>query len=118
MTDDDAMDARLAGLRRVGGDRLIADLIDLFIETVPRRLEAMRAGTAAGDAAAVAFTAHSLTSSAGNLGAGAMQALAADLERRGVAGDAAALPALMSRLDDAWRWTRDALDARRKAIPS
>ena len=77
----DAMAGRLAMLRRVGGDRLIRDLIDLLLEGAPRKLEAARAALAEGDADRVGRTAHALTSSAGNLGAAELQQAASALER-------------------------------------
>jgi HPt (histidine-containing phosphotransfer) domain-containing protein len=112
----DPMDARLAQLRRVGGDRLIAELIDLFFKTAPPRLEAIRAGVEGGDAAAAARAAHSLTSSAGNLGAAELQGLAADLEQQAAAGSAAALPELLRRLEESWARTRESLAASRQGL--
>ena len=109
----DPIDARLEQLRRLGGDKLVADLIDLFGELAPQRLAAVRAGLAAGDAAAVALAAHSLTSSAGNLGLAEMQALAADLER---CREDDARPGLARRLEEAWAGARAALAERRKGL--
>jgi HPt (histidine-containing phosphotransfer) domain-containing protein len=103
------MDARLGQLRRVGGEKLVAELIELFFETAPRRIEAIRAGVEGGDPEGVARAAHSLTSSAGNLGAARMQDLSARLERHAMAGVAAALPDLLRQLQAAWAETRAAL---------
>jgi HPt (histidine-containing phosphotransfer) domain-containing protein len=112
----DPMEVRLGQLRRLGGDKLIAELIDLFFKTTPQRLEAIRAAVEGGDPAAAARAAHSLTSSAGNLGAVALQQLAAALEERAAAGAADALPDLVRRLEEAWGLARDALAARREGL--
>ena len=101
----DPMAARLATLRRVGGDRLIRDLIDLLFQSAPRKLEAARAALAGGDAAGVGREAHALTSSAGNLGAAEMQEVALALERcaGGGPGD---LADLLTRLEASWERAR------------
>jgi HPt (histidine-containing phosphotransfer) domain-containing protein len=112
----DPMAARLAMLRRVGGDRLVLDLIDLLLETAPRRLETMHQGLAAGDREALGRAAHSLTSSAGNLGCVELQALAAEAAEAASGGTTEALGELARRLDEAWQRARDRLEAERRAI--
>lgn len=111
----DPMAARLAMLRRVGGDKLVLDLIDLLLETAPRRLEAMHQGLTGGDTEAVGRAAHSLTSSAGNLGCTELQELAAQVEDA-AGGPTPALAELVGRLDEAWLRARDRLEAERRAI--
>jgi HPt (histidine-containing phosphotransfer) domain-containing protein len=104
----DPMTARLATLRRIGGDRLIRDMIDLLFENAPRRLEAARAALAWGDTVGVGREAHALTSSAGNLGAVEMQQAALALERcaGGGPGD---LAGLLAALEASWEQTRGRL---------
>jgi HPt (histidine-containing phosphotransfer) domain-containing protein len=103
-----SMNARLAMLRRVGGDRLIRELIDLLAQTAPRRLEEVRAALLAGDAERAGRAAHGLASSAGNLGATDMQEAAYALERcaAGGPGDPAEL---LRRLQASWEQARGAL---------
>ncbi len=63
----------------LGGVKLLGQLIDLFVEAAPQRIGAIRAGTADGrDDAQMA--AHTLKSSAGNLGAMRMWAVCQNLE--------------------------------------
>jgi HPt (histidine-containing phosphotransfer) domain-containing protein len=113
---DDPMEARLAMLRRVGGDRLIRDLIDLLFERAPRQIEAVRQALAAGDAEAARRAAHALTSSAGNLGARDLQAAALAVEQAaaGETGEDAA--ELLRRLEAAWEATRPVLAERKGGL--
>ncbi len=104
----DAMAPRLAMLRRVGGDKLIRDLIDLLLEGAPRKLEAARAALAAGDADRVGRVAHALTSSAGNLGAAELQQAACALERC-AGGEPGDLAGLLRDLEASWMRARDRL---------
>jgi HPt (histidine-containing phosphotransfer) domain-containing protein len=97
--------ARLAMLRRVGGDKLIHELIDLMLQGTPGKLEAARAALAAGNAAGVGRVAHALTSSAGNLGAIALQEAAYALERC-AAGEAGDLAELLRNLERSWESDR------------
>jgi len=111
------METRLAMLRRVGGDRLIRDLIDLLLETAPGKLAAARAALAEGDADRVGRVAHALASSAGNLGVAEMQEAAYTLERRAADGPAD-LAEPLSRLEGAWEQARQLLtDTKRRLNP-
>ena len=56
-------------LTRVGGDTLLRELVNLFLKTAPARLESAQQAWAANDSTALAFAAHSLRSSSGQLGA-------------------------------------------------
>jgi HPt (histidine-containing phosphotransfer) domain-containing protein len=70
----------IARLRRLGGDSLAASLAALFLDLAPRRLAAARAALDADDADAVRRAAHSLKSSAGNVGAFVLLEAAGQLE--------------------------------------
>ena len=65
--------APTAMLRRVGGEAFLGELANLFFENAPARLEAARQAWAANDSTALAFAAHSLRSSSGQLGAVELQ---------------------------------------------
>jgi HPt (histidine-containing phosphotransfer) domain-containing protein len=104
----DPMAARLAMLRRVGGDKLIRDLIDLLLEGAPQKLAAARAALGEGDAVRVGRLAHALASSAGNLGLAEMQEAAYAVERCG-AGAAGDLAELLRRLEASWERGRELL---------
>jgi HPt (histidine-containing phosphotransfer) domain-containing protein len=84
-------------LRRLGGDDLAGKLSALFLDLAPRRLQAAREGVAGDDADAVRRAAHSLKSSAGNVGAFTVLEAADRLEA--AAEDGAAAETLRSLLD-------------------
>jgi HPt (histidine-containing phosphotransfer) domain-containing protein len=114
---DDLEDARFVFLRRVGGDKLIRELIDLVLENAPKRLAVARSALACADAEGVGRAAHVLTSIAGNVGAGAMEEAALNLE---VACDEpdADLAVLLGRLEARWESARERLIERRKGLAS
>ena len=85
--------AAIERLRRLGGDALAGKMASLFLELAPERLRAAREGLAAGDHDAIRRAAHSLKSSAGNIGANAILEDADRLE------DAAESGAPMDRLE-------------------
>ena len=61
--------AQLEKVRRMGGGKLIVQLIDLMLETGPSRWKTMRKAVEEGCWDEAARGAHSLQSSVGNLGA-------------------------------------------------
>jgi len=64
-TDPDA----LARLRRFGGDKLLREMIDLYLIAAPERLAAARSGAESGDLPSTELALHSLKSSSAQLGA-------------------------------------------------
>ena len=70
----------LAFIRKLGGDKLVEELIESFLSHVPSRLEATRRGIVEEDAPAIAIAVHTLKSSCGQLGAVAMQTLCEEAE--------------------------------------
>lgn len=107
--------AALARLDRLGGERLVRRMVELFVELGEVRVAAAREGLASGDLDAVERAAHSLKSSAGNLGAGRLQAVAERVETRAErAGGAGAgdggLEDLVDRLAAAFAEARRALE--------
>ena len=78
--------AALARLDRLGGAQFVARLIGIFLEESPRKLAAARTALDARDGAALAYAAHSLISSAANLGAAALSARARTVEHAAEAG--------------------------------
>jgi HPt (histidine-containing phosphotransfer) domain-containing protein len=90
-------------------------LITLFLEHTPRRLDSALAGGRAGDWKVVEDAAHSLKSSAGNLGAVRLRELADRVEMTAAEGRATgrmeSLEALLAELEAAYARTRDLLIA-------
>jgi PAS domain S-box-containing protein len=86
---EEAIDAAVIdGLRELddGGDGLLHEVIDLFLEETPPRLDAIAAAVGAGDTESLWRAAHALRSGAANLGAIRVVRLCDMLEKRGRAG--------------------------------
>jgi HPt (histidine-containing phosphotransfer) domain-containing protein len=94
--DPDAFD------RQTGGDAdLRAQIIQMFLEDCPARVEEIRAAVARGDAAALVAAAHALRGSAAYLSASVVRGCAGDLERLGRERRLADAPAPLAQLDAA-----------------
>jgi PAS domain S-box-containing protein len=79
---------RQAALAKLGGDEaLFEEIVGLFLQEYPRRLEGIRDAVARGDARALNREAHALKGSAGYLGATELCAAAQRLEMMGSIGD-------------------------------
>lgn len=92
------IDRALERLRRFGGDTLLRDMIDLFLEHAPRRIAASRQALSGTDLSPLRLSVHSLVSSCAQLGAEQMRRLSADAELAAVA-TPQALPGLLDALE-------------------
>lgn len=61
--------AAIERLAEIGGKKLVCQMIELFLTHVPQRIEAMLQARTTGDLEAIEKAAHSIKSSAANLGA-------------------------------------------------
>ena len=80
----------IESLKELGGEDdpgLFQELVDVFLTDTPPRLEAMTEAVANGDAEALMTAAHSLKSSAANMGALHLSALCRQLEAQGREGN-------------------------------
>ena len=99
----DAIDGgALERLRKLGGDALLSKMVDLFISHAEPALEEVSAGVKSGDLEVVQRAAHSLKSSAGNLGAQRVQRLAERIEQSAEDRNAVELNELMTSLKHAY----------------
>ena len=89
----------------------MARILDLFLRDAPPKVAALRAALDARDADAVAYWAHALVSTSGNLGATRMQTLVRRIEQDALAGRWEPLPALVSELETAFTTARTGLAA-------
>lgn len=64
----------------MGDEEFMDELIDIYLEDMPRQLEALRAAVQSNDAAAAAATAHRLKGASGNMGADSLSALCHNVE--------------------------------------
>jgi HPt (histidine-containing phosphotransfer) domain-containing protein len=96
--------ATVEQIRQLGGDKLLTELVEIFLKHTPLRLQELRAGLAEGDTVRAAKAAHSFRSSSISLGARALAEEAASLERLADQGDTSEvrerLPAFESSVDD------------------
>jgi len=88
-------------LRKWGGEGLPRRMIDIFLIHSPERVLQIREGIAREDASGAETGAHSLKSSAGNVGATRLQALCQAAETLAEARDFVALKELLGELEGA-----------------
>ncbi len=94
-----------------GAYGLVLEMIAIFREDTPRRIQDILAAVAQGSAEELSRAGHALKGGAGALGAEAMQNLAADLEALGRGGDSNAGPDLPERLETTFKESVAALEA-------
>lgn len=89
----------LGRLREWGGDRLVGDMVGLFLSQAPARIAAARTGLATGTPAEVERAAHALRSSSAQLGASRVHALCAEIESRAAGGHLTGVADLLASLE-------------------
>jgi HPt (histidine-containing phosphotransfer) domain-containing protein len=111
MPDREIIDSKaLERLIEWGGPRLQQQMMKLFVEHAPERMSQIRNGLAASDAHVVELGSHSLKSSAGNVGALSVQALAEQVENAAAEEDLATVEGLLPELESAFDEARAALE--------
>jgi HPt (histidine-containing phosphotransfer) domain-containing protein len=113
MTPSDLLDATtLQNLVDLddGQTGLLSEMIAIFRDDTPRRIQAVLEAVAQGEAETLSHAAHALKGGAGALGAEALRLLASDLEALGRSGSAAGV-ALTARLEACYRASLEALEA-------
>jgi len=91
--------AALERLTRWGGDALRTQIVEMFLARAPDQIAAALDAARRGDAEGVRSIAHTLKSSAGQLGAVSMQRLCQDAEHRAQAGEGSSLVPLVHALE-------------------
>lgn len=103
----------LERLNRIGGQEFLVEMIELFLEHSPQRLDAAHEALRDAEVSAVYRAAHSLKSTAANLGASALQAAAARVEDRAAAEDVKSLAPLLDEMNRQYERVRPELEAER-----
>ena len=106
----------LGRLRRLGGDLLVREMIDLFLEHTPQRIDSAVAGGKAGNLDMVERAAHALGSSACHLGATALRDAARCLEQAAHEGRGEAILSLIRELEEAFQQARLWMEEERKGL--
>jgi HPt (histidine-containing phosphotransfer) domain-containing protein/N-acetylglutamate synthase-like GNAT family acetyltransferase len=118
MNDEPRLDPEaLRRVEAVGGDDLVARLLELVLSTVPARLAEAERASAMGEREQVRIQAHTLRSSAGNVGARRLARRCAALEEAAAGADVA-LPALLDAARGEWDLTRAELERRLRGAGS
>ena len=114
MADSDAVvidPQAQARLEEWGGPKLVTQMIRLYLENAPVRLEQVRKGVSEGSLDEAERGAHSLKSSAANVGAMIVSRIAAEMEDRASGGDTTALASLVPELEAAFALAHQQLAA-------
>ena len=98
-------------LRGLGGDDFVATLTKTFLGFATDKVAELGRLAAAGDLAGIAGAAHSMKSSAAQLGALALSEACATAERAAKAGDAAAMPGAVAAVQQAFEEARGWMEA-------
>ncbi|MBW3660756.1 MAG: Hpt domain-containing protein [Gemmatimonadetes bacterium] len=102
--------AALLRLRRLGGNALVRRMAGLFVSLGEERVAAARAGVEYGDLDTIERAAHSLKSSAGNVGAIELQRLAEAVERAAAEGRRSAAAAGVEEMEAAFAEARERIE--------
>ena len=78
---------------------IIVELIDLYLDDVPRRLALMRSAICEEDQSAIKQQAHALKGSSGNLGAVGMTLICGQMERLAFDSTISGLPLIMDQVE-------------------
>jgi len=104
MDQDQVLDMEVVDelLELTGDDdpELLLDLIHMFLEDAPRKIEGMNEGLEKGDLELVTHAAHSLKGSAGNLGIRMVQQDCDELQIAGQANDVETVRKLVPMLEE------------------
>lgn len=101
-----------------GGSGLLSEMIAIFREDTPRRIQDILVAAAKGNALEFSHAGHALKGGAGALGVEAMRCLAADLEALGRSGSTDAGPHLSQQLEHTFQASLMALDAYVATLPA
>ena len=119
MTESDAnvIDPQAqARLQEWGGPKLLSQMVKLFLENAPVRLEQVRKGLSEGNLKDAERGVHSLKSSAANVGAMQVSKLAAHMEDLAASGDSAGVAQQMPGLEAAYAAAQERLAATLAAL--
>jgi HPt (histidine-containing phosphotransfer) domain-containing protein len=112
MTESHALDdAALDRLRGWGGEKLLKEIVRLFLANSPARMDQIRTGMAQDDPLEVERGAHSLKSTAANIGATRVSELSSDFESVASTGRLDELRGKLPELEETYAAACRALEA-------
>ncbi|MBN2144055.1 MAG: Hpt domain-containing protein [Candidatus Aureabacteria bacterium] len=102
-------DKTVSRLCKIGGGKLLKEMIALFLDHAPKKLSVISEGAATSDWKMVEKGAHSLKSSAANLGAMKMHRISESLEQLSTEGKTDSLRPLIQELESEFIHVRERL---------
>ena len=118
MTESEVIDPQaLERLREWGGEKLAAQMIRLFLKNSGTRMDQIRAGVKQNDPSESERGAHSLKSSAANIGAEALRTLATRIEGAALNEDLEKMQELLPQLEAAYSTVMLTLESMEKEMP-
>ena len=100
----------LKRLEKWGGPSLSSEIVQLFLDNVPKRVEQIRGAMDNGDLTEPERGAHSLKSSAANVGAQHLQKISSELELAALQGELQRVRDLLPKLEQAFAQAARALE--------
>jgi HPt (histidine-containing phosphotransfer) domain-containing protein len=95
--------------RLLDDESLAREIMQGFLEDIPRQLDALTGFVESGDVAAAVRQAHTIKGAAANVGGEALSRVAAEMEQAGRAGDMAATAASLTQLSMEYRRLEEAM---------
>ena len=118
MNDSQVIDVQaLERLREWGGDKLAAQMVRLFLKNSGARMDQIRAGVAGEDPKEAERGAHSLKSSAANIGAETLRRFATQIESASLQDDVETLKGLLPELEAAYAAAMGELQTIERGMP-
>ncbi|MDH3272205.1 MAG: Hpt domain-containing protein [Gemmatimonadota bacterium] len=118
MNDSEVLDpAALERLKEWGGEKLAGQMVRLFLKNSGVRMDQIRTGVVQADVDEAERGAHSLKSSAANIGAERLRTLATQIESAALRDEPEQLQAILPELEDAYAMVMSALEALERALP-
>lgn len=114
MSDDISWDrAAIGRLEKIGGRKLVREMLGIVLEFIPKKLEAAREGEQAGNLEAIQQAVHPIRSSAAHGGARAVYELATRIEQLAISKQAEQIPSMLRELEAAFDQVRPKLEKER-----
>jgi HPt (histidine-containing phosphotransfer) domain-containing protein len=118
MTDSQIIDPQaLDRLKDWGGDKLANQMVRLFIKNSGTRMDQIRKGASEGDLREAERGAHSLKSSAANIGAEVVRAFATQVESASLDNDMDTLRRVLPELETAYSEAMAELETMEQGMP-
>lgn len=118
MTESEVIDPQaIERLKEWGGEKLAGQMVRLFLKNSGTRMDQIRTGIAEADVEEAERGAHSLKSSAANIGGEHLRTLATQIEAAALSDDVERMRQLGPELEAAYSAVMDALATMEKEMP-